>query len=281
MSPPATVAEVAASAQEEARRAAVAAGIRIVPLETIGEVRRVVSLIGVVWGEGDVPPPNLLRALARAGAVLLAAETLDSAPPGDSIVGFAFGFLGWRGGLHLHSHQVAVHPQARSHGIGYALKLAQRAACLDRGVSECRWTFDPLLAGNARFNFARLGARAVAFLPDCYGRMGDAINGDDASDRFEVSWQLDRPVPRSVVAPGAPLVAVDAEGYPRRTAGAVGPGVTVTVPPDYHRLRATGDPRGPAWRSVSRAAFADCFAAGLVADAFGPSGYRFVTDRAA
>ena len=44
---------------------------------------------------------------------------------------------------------------------------------------------DPLVRRNAAFNLNALGTRAVAFHPDFYGPMGDAINAGDASDRLE------------------------------------------------------------------------------------------------
>lgn len=265
------------TAATEARRAARDAGIRIVGLQSSDEVRRIRPVIDAVWGASEMPPPNLLRAIAHAGAVMLAAEPLGTAP-GEAICGFAFGFLGWHGGLHLHSHLVAVHPGLRSQGVGYALKLAQRSVCLQEGVIECRWTFDPLVLRNARFNFLRLGVRAVSFLPDCYGRMGDAINGDDASDPFEVSWRLDGQLRPRPAAAGTPLITIDADGYPRRTSAPVGPGAGVIIPPGYAQLRATADPRAAAWRSMTRRIFLDCFDAGLVAAGIGAGGYRFEFD---
>ena len=62
--------------------------------------------------------------------------------------------LGWAGvdpddGLHLHSHMLAALPDRRHRGVGYALKLAQRAQALDQGIDLVRWTFDPLVARNA------------------------------------------------------------------------------------------------------------------------------------
>ena len=258
----------------DARRAAEDARVRVVRLHTSDDVLRIRPVIEAVWGTNDLPPSNLLRAFAQAGGMLLAAEPLDTTP-GGPICGFAFGFLGWQGGLHLHSHQVAVRPGQRSGGIGYALKLAQRSVCLEHGVAECRWTFDPLMLRNARFNFLRFGVRGIRFLPDCYGRMGDAINGDDASDRFEVSWRLDEQLRPGAAETNAPLIMVDADGYPQRTSVPVGPGVGVMIPDGYAHLRAVSDPRAAAWRSTTRQVFLQCFDAGLVAASIGSTGYRF------
>ena len=60
----------------------------------------------------------------------------------------------------------------------------------DAGIQEVRWTYDPLLARNARFNLGRLGAVAVGLLPAFYGQMTDRLNRGDRSDRFEVRWLL-------------------------------------------------------------------------------------------
>ena len=96
----------------------------------------------------------------------------------------------------------AVDPAARGRGIGVALKLRQRAVCLEHGVDEVRWTYDPLIRRNARMNLVRLGAEVVAFHPDFYGGLDDAITGADHSDRFEVRWRLDSPRTARALAGG-------------------------------------------------------------------------------
>ncbi|MGH8877382.1 MAG: hypothetical protein ACRD0P_08590, partial [Stackebrandtia sp.] len=46
----------------------------------------------------------------------------------------------------------------------------------------------------------RLGAYAVAFLPDFYGRMDDGLNADAGpSDRLLVDWRIDSPRVRTAV----------------------------------------------------------------------------------
>ena len=103
------------------------------------------------------------------------------------------GFLGWHDGLHLHSHMNAVDPAARGRGIGLALKLRQRALCLEHGVAEVRWTYDPLIRRNARMNLVRLGAEVIAFHPDFYG----------ASRRRHHGHRPQRPL-RGALAPRLP-----------------------------------------------------------------------------
>jgi predicted GNAT superfamily acetyltransferase len=185
-----------------ARDAAVRAGIDIRELRGV-DVTLAREVIGRAWGRQQIPQDNLLRALAHAGGTLLGA-TADGRP-----VGVTLGFLGWRDGLHLHSHMTAVLESHRSAGVGYALKLWQRAVCLREGVAEIRWTYDPLVARNAYFNLVKLGATVVAFHVDFYGAMDDTVNAGDHSDRLEVCWRLDstrvlealagRPPPRTKV----------------------------------------------------------------------------------
>ena len=205
---------VASDAAAEALRAADEAAVRVRPVATPDELDQLRTAMDAIWGPEVVPPRNLLRGMAIGGAGLLLATR------GEEPVGFALGWLGWTGGPHFHSHQVGVTGAARGGGVGYALKLAQRAECLAHGITEMRWTFDPLLRRNARFNLVRLGTHVVAFLPHCYGERRDEFNTGDTTDRVEVSWRLDEPV-------GGHLAAI-------------GPNDRfVPIPDDYHGLRAT------------------------------------------
>lgn len=174
--------------------------------------------------------------------------------------------------MHLHSHQVAVLEAARGRGVGPALKHAQRVDCLRHGITAIRWTYDPLIAKNARLNLVRLGARVVAFLPDFYGQMADMINAHDRSDRFEVEWRLDVPGPWAGAAPAGPVLGVDENGWPLRV-GEIRPGATVRIPPDYATLRASGDPRARGWRQATGEVFAKAFDAGLTVAGFQDDGY--------
>lgn len=207
-----------AAAWRDARAAASRAQVDV-HLLVDEDVSLAQEVIRLAWGDQQVPQSNLLRALAHAGANLCAA-TRDGRP-----LGVVLGFLGWTDGLHLHSHMTAVVGGEQSRGVGYALKLRQRAECLDAGVREVRWTFDPLIARNAYFNLVKLGVEVIAFRSDFYGPMDDLINAGDSSDRFEVSWVLDSPRVADAVAgrrrqppPGAEWLAVpsDYEGL-RRT----------------------------------------------------------------
>jgi predicted GNAT superfamily acetyltransferase len=233
---------IASDAWRDARDAASAARVDVAELAG-ADVSIAQVLIEQVWGAGEVPQANLLVALAHAGNTLLAA-TRNGEP-----TGFALGFLGWTGGVHLHSHMTAVIAGEQCRGVGYALKLWQRAMCLREGIDEMRWTYDPLIARNAHFNLVKLGADVVAFKPDFYGAMDDAVNAGDHSDRFEVSWRL-RSRRATDAAAGRPAPVTDVVE-------------SLEIPPDYDSLRRTDQHLGRQARLRARETFQRQWSAGL------------------
>ncbi len=249
--------------------AAEEAGVAITELTELEDAQRVDRVIAALWGDEAVLSPPLIRAFQHAGSVLFGASG------GGDLVGFVFGFVGFDGGLHLHSHMLGVVPDWQEKGVGYALKLAQRAACLDQELDEVRWTFDPLIARNARFNLVKLGAVGSRILIDFYGDMPDRVNRGDRSDRFEVVWRLrservDRAVRRKFEEPllgDAVLEAADGETMPqpRLTGANPSPGATVGIPHDYLSLREKDPVLAREWREASAEALSACFARGLEA----------------
>ncbi|WP_448626395.1 hypothetical protein [Geodermatophilus sp. URMC 64] len=227
-------------AWQDADQAARAAGVEI---RAGGDVRGVQEVVSSVWGPAQRPQANLLTAMEHAGA------TVASAVRGGEAVGACVGFLGWAGGLHLHSHMAAVRAGARTSGVGYALKLWQRAVCLEHGVTEMRWTYDPVVRRNAYFNLAKLGARVVDFRPDFYGEMDDIVNAGDRSDRFEVSWVLDSPEVADAMA-GLPAAPHSDARF-------------VALPEDYVSLRQEDPATARAERDRVHAAVAEHWGNGL------------------
>jgi predicted GNAT superfamily acetyltransferase len=261
--------EAKGPAWDAAHRAAAAAGVSLVPMVDMDDAIRVCSVVGRVWGEDELRP-SLARALQHAGTGVYGA--LDGQ---GKVVGFVLGFLGWDGGLHLHSHMLGVVPEWQSRGVGYALKLSQRAASLGAGLDEVRWTYDPLVARNAWFNLVKLGTLGTAYLEGFYGEMSDRINRGDRSDRFEVRWRLasDR-VERAIAgrprppSPGPVLLAAAGEGDaagPRETQARPEPGAVVEVPADHVGIRNRDPGLGREWREATGRVFRACFDAGLVA----------------
>lgn len=253
------------TAWDDALRAARDAGVNLEPLSGLEGVLEAAAVITAVWGE-EVAAVHYLRAMEHAGSVFYGARSEGP------LVGFVLGFLGTADGPHLHSHMLAVLPGLRARGVGGALKLAQRAACLDAGVREARWTFDPMVAANGRFNLARLGAVATRWLPNFYGEMPDEINRGERSDRFEARWRLDgdraeRAIRGDLEAPsiGPPVLGTTGGGGPVETGRSPEPGCTAAVPPDHVSLRRADPASAAAWRETSGRVFEACFGAGLVA----------------
>jgi predicted GNAT superfamily acetyltransferase len=244
-------------ARQDAETAARAADVEIRPA-TRTDVGTVQEIFGAVWGPGQRLQANLLMAMAHAGG------TVAAAVRGAEPVGACVGFLGWEGGVHLHSHMAAVHAGARAAGVGYALKLWQRAVCLEHGIDEIRWTYDPLVRRNAYFNLAKLGARVVDFRPDFYGEMDDIVNAGDRSDRFEVSWLLGSEGVAAALR-GAPEVAASTERF-------------VALPEDYDALRQRDPASARVWRERVRTALTEHWGAGLRPVWATAGGYVFQRD---
>ncbi len=263
----------AADAWDAADAASARAGVRVERLETLADLDGVATVVERTWG-GQAFQREILRAFQHAGCVLLGARARGSTP--DELVGFVFGFLGQRDGLHLHSHMLAVLEPWQARGVGFALKLAQRAAALDAGVLDMRWTFDPMLLRNARFNLVKLGTVGVRFLRDFYGAMQDEVNRGERSDRFEASWPLlSERVGSAVAGQGTAasddgVVVLAAGGdpdAPTPVPGAGGPAERslVAIPRDHMALRRRDRGLASAWREAAAEAFGACFDAGLVA----------------
>jgi predicted GNAT superfamily acetyltransferase len=252
--------EAAATAEELANRL----HLRIADLATVAEQRAAADLFRVIW-QADSPDQlinvSLLRALAHSGNYVVGAYR------GGQLLGAAVAFLG---ADHLHSHITGV--SAAGKGVGYALKLHQRAWALKRGIAEVRWTFDPLVRRNAYFNLHKLGARAAGYLPDFYGDMVDGINTGDATDRLYVRWELASPA--AVSASRGQLPEADAEGArvllgrsvddaPVEPAGTGLSGrLLVAVPADVEALRARDPDLATRWRYAVREALCRALYAG-------------------
>lgn len=268
--------KAAVEAAADAERAARTAGVTVQAAGSLSDVPGLVGVSDAVWGPNGTLAAKDIWALAYAGGMVLGAYEEDLP------VGFLIGFLGWNGGLHLHSHQTGVVPERRGVGVGYALKLAQRDMCLRRGIEEVRWTFDPLVLRNTAFNVRRLGARATRFLPDFYGEMSDSVNSNDLSDRLEAVWRLTDALPPPDPAPdpdGSTRVTartaalVGSDGWPRETGLPPSAGDHVAVPAYFPRIRRQEPERAKAWRLAVRRVLSAAYAAGLRIGQVDENGY--------
>jgi predicted GNAT superfamily acetyltransferase len=252
----------------DANEAARAAGVELRPLTNLADADRILGVMIATWGEHQLLPREMIRALGDSG------NTPWGAFAGDEMIGYV---LGWSGvdpdeGLHAHSHMLATLPERRHRGVGFALKLAQRAQCLDQGIPRVRWTYDPLLSRNAHFNLTKLGAVADRFLPNFYGEMTDTLNRGERSDRLMVRWDVERPI--GGPADGAGFEVLGREGdepaapSPSGVRPPEGSTALIQIPREYHDLRERDPGLAHAWREATAEAFTACFDAGLIATGF-------------
>jgi len=206
------------------------------------------AILTDLWGGTPMSVP-LLVAMQHAGSYVAGAFA------GDELLGVCAGFFGPPVTASMHSHVAGVRGASAAKGVGTAMKFHQRAWCLDHGVSEITWTFDPLVARNAAFNVRRLGAVLDEYLVDFYGPMTDAVNAGQGSDRILVRWHLDELIPAIPREPGdAPLVLSVGEGNRPVLfdAPSGADAVAITVPADIGAMRATDGTLAAAWRLALR-----------------------------
>lgn len=158
-------------------------------IEKAGEMAVVEEMQRLVWSasETDVVPSHLLISGVHNGGLLIGAYL------GVKLVGFVFGIPGiyfTPDGPRLkhYSHMLAVHPEFRNQGLGFALKRAQWQMVRHQGIDRITWTYDPLLSTNARLNITKLGAVCNTYLTEFYGEMRDGLNVGLPSDRLKVDW---------------------------------------------------------------------------------------------
>jgi predicted GNAT superfamily acetyltransferase len=251
-------------AVQVADAAARAAGVSVRTLDTLPELAQVVSLFATIWERQGSPPITLelLRALAKAG------NYVGGAFADDRLVGACVGFFHAPAEDSLHSHIAGVSAAATGRSVGFALKLHQRAWAVARGVGEVAWTFDPLVARNAWFNLAKLGARPTEYLTNFYGPMDDGINGRDESDRLLVRWRLADPGVALACAgggvgaqvddllAGGAVVALGPDRWGRPQPGPLDGRLSlVAVPGDIAALRVDDPESARRWRLAVRDAF--------------------------
>ncbi len=240
--------------------------IVIRPAETTADYLACQVAQRLAWGITDdsyvVPLATLVGAQHHGGLVLGAFE------PEGRALGLSFAFLGRVGGRPcLYSQLTGVIPGQQGGGLGGRLKAAQRDFAREQGLPCLAWSFDPLRAGNARFNLARLGAVATRYIPDMYGRRSDALNLGGPSDRLIVEWDSD-PSPD----PPPSVRFEDALGWPQSPAGPGafpdGPRIVLEIPADLGSLR-HADPEAAEGRTLGvRRGFVEAFARGYRADGF-------------
>jgi predicted GNAT superfamily acetyltransferase len=266
--------------------ATVNAAIMIRDLRTYEDLRQIESVEKEIWGlaDTDVLPLTTAVALSEAGALWLGAFD------GKKLVGFAFGFLGiGHDEINIHSHMLGVLPGYREFDLGYRLKLAQRERALamrvrdSRGsesrIREMTWTFDPLQARNAHFNFAKLGVISDRYKPDFYGPSTSSILHQNGTDRLWVRWALDsrrvrqrlegkqnRAEMLDALSVLMPLVRFIGDSRPQRTELAAALSrqrIAIEIPGDISVIERHDMRLAREWRAATRWAFTEALVAGF------------------
>ena len=251
------------------------AGLIVEDAHDSSSCQRVADVLNSIWERPgtEMIDASILVAFAHAGNLVTAAVK------DGKLIGAAAGFCGPLG-MPFHSHVVGFLPEAVGNGAGRAMKLYQRAWCLERGIDTMTWTYDPLVSRNGYFNIRRLGATVVRYYPDFYGVMTDLINAGQHSDRMLVRWDLAR-IPPSRESPGAALplghaqqAIADRDGSPTvyvPPADMSAP-VLVAVPLDIESMRRIHPPLAGEWRLQTRAALTDLLSSGWAVTDFTRSG---------
>jgi predicted GNAT superfamily acetyltransferase len=236
----------------------------------------------------------LIPVATMVGANLHGGLVLGAFLPSGEAVALSFAFLGLiEGRLCLYSQLTGVVPSYQSRGLGYQIKLLQREFARAAGLDLIAWAFDPLQAGNAHFNLARLGATAGRFVANMYGERTDRLNAGVPTDRLIAEWN-------TAAEPPAPISAAAAASIPRLIETAPeegdGPGdatlvplegqapdvlnaprLLLEIPADIARLRREKPALAERWRVAAGHAFQLAFGGSYRAVQFirdGVSGYR-------
>jgi predicted GNAT superfamily acetyltransferase len=242
--------------------------------ETVADYRACQDAQRRAWGIAEdnyvVPIATMVGAQHHGGLVL------GAFLPGGEAVGVSFAFLGRTDGrLCLYSQLTGVVPGYQDQGIGYLLKTTQREVAWDEGVPYIAWAFDPLQAGNARFNLVKLGATAGRYVENMYGPRSDALNRNTPTDRLIAVWET-APGTRPGVATAGDLprvitVTTGSSGAPSPAFGGLprgAPRLLLEIPADVNRLRSEAPDLAERWGSAVRQAFEAAFAAGYRANGF-------------
>ncbi|MEU7056340.1 chorismate synthase [Streptomyces sp. NPDC046197] len=251
-------------------------GLTLRAVHDVAGLAAVADFFSDVWQTPRTAPPypaEVLHSLVHAGGAVHAAHTDDGVRP----AGASVAVFGPPTAREAYSLVAAADP-----GLGHAVKQAQRAWALDRGARTMRWTFDPLVGRNARFNLVKLGAVGTEYLVDFYGRMADGVNDGDESDRLTVTWDLARPTqPHESGDNGerdaAPATHLAPDGAPLARRDLADRHVWCRVPDDVVKLRATEPLLALRWRHAVREVFTEAFAQGFTATGMSRDGWYTLT----
>ena len=252
--------------------------VRLSDLTTIDEFKQVAALEKAVWAYADaedVVPVPIMVVSVKCGGILIGA--FDEA---DRMVGFVYSLPGLREGRPMQwSHMLGVVESHRNAGLGYLLKLEQRRRTIDMGLDLIEWTYDPLQAMNARFNFVKLGAVVEEYERNVYGDSSSPLHKGTPTDRFVAQWWIRRPrVERRLAGgPATPVRSSEAFDAPtvnvtrpaaewlepvRSDLGLDAPRLMVEIPTGFSEIQARQPDLALAWRMATREIFEVYFTRG-------------------
>jgi predicted GNAT superfamily acetyltransferase len=252
--------------------------------ETLADYRACQDAQRKAWGISDegyvVPIATMVGANLHGGLVL------GAFLPSGTAAALSFAFLGRIDGrLCLYSQLTGVVPGYQSRGLGFQIKQVQREIARSERIDLIVWAFDPLQAGNAHFNLARLGATAHRYIENMYGERTDSLNSGVPTDRLIAEWETrDTPVVPVVAGaiPGLPRLIDTGQGgdsqlergssapHPQFVGipAAAGASLLLEIPDEIGRLRRESPTLAERWRLAVNQAFRSSFAAGYRAVSF-------------
>lgn len=227
--------------------------LEIIEVSSVEEAEEMAKFFRTIWtGEDDVVPFDLALAAIHVGAYAAIAKS------DGQVVAGSFGILGnFASHTVLHSHVTG----STLAGAGHQLKLHQYEWAKQRGIGGITWTFDPLVRRNCVFNFEKLGAFAVEYLPNFYGTMTDDINRGDESDRLFTYW----PVADVVESPNtksSQFAIKNMDGKPAVQSVDTDEAFWVALPEDIEALRKTDLGLVAEWRQAVRSVLEPALEAG-------------------
>ena len=222
-------------------------------------IARVAAYYAGVWETTeDVLSTETLHCIRHAGGATIGAFD------GDELIGATTGLFCPDGSVY------SMIAAARS-GVGHPLKLAQKDWAVGLGARSMRWTYDPLVSRNARFNLVKLGAVVTEYTVDFYGPMRDGVNDGDESDRLTVRWDLTGAREPHESVPSGEVVSVAPDGEP--LARTDGERIWCRVPLDVVQVRKESAALARQWREAVRGVFVDAFGQGYVATSMSREGW--------
>lgn len=233
--------------------------MRFQVISDVPGIARAAAYYAEVWQTSvDVLSSETLHCIRHAGGATIGAFD------GDELVGATTGLFCPDGSVY--SMIAAARP-----GVGHPLKLAQKDWAVGLGARSMRWTYDPLVSRNARFNLVKLGAVVTEYTVDFYGPMNDGVNEGDESDRLTVQWDLIGSREPHESAPSGEVTSTAPDGEP--LARTDGERIWCRVPRDIVRVRKESPDLAKRWREAVRGVFVDAFARGCVATSMSRDGW--------